>query len=702
MSGQVQMIYFDPPYGVKFGSNFQPFISKKGVKHNSDSDMVREPETIKAYRDTWELGLHSYLTYMRDRLFLAKELLSDTGSIFVQISDDNVHHVREVLDEVFPGGFVSQITFQKTYGFESNDLSTLGDFILWYVKDRDNYLRNRMWKENPAQLGKGNATHILLKDGTTRPIKSEEKKGKTRLPAGARLFAPSNLQSQGPSGTSQKYVFKGKAFEPVTDHHWKASCPAGMRRLEKANRIYPTEDNLYYIRFAGDFPFKQIGNIWTDTAKIYSKDKIYVVQTPDTAVERCIQMSTEPGDLVLDLTCGSGTTPFSAEKWGRRWIAIDTSRVPVALTRQRLLTSCFPWYSLARPAEGPAGGFVYKQRQNAKGDEVGGLVPHVTLKSIANDEVPGMERIVHRPENDKKITRVSGAFSVEATVQPTKQIIGENQTIRCGEDLLNSSSYLSFMVRQLRFNKKIQMLGNKAVELENVEEVDGHDYIHARAEITHKKNSHSAAFVFGPMDGAISFDQAHNAAQEAVKKKYSQLFVCGVMIQPEARARLRELKVPTEYVEVSADVVMGDLLKTGKASEIFTITGLPDITLRKDGVSEEGETLCRVFVNAVDVCLNTMVTKEIQAKELPCWMLDTDYNGMVFRASQVFFPRTEAWDDLKKSLGCQYAESLWARLAGTESESFVLGTNRRVAVKVIDIRGTEMIVIKGAEDLVEA
>lgn len=700
MSGQAQMIYFDPPYGVKFGSNFQPFVSKRDVTHNSDNDMVREPETVKAYRDTWELGIHSYLTYMRDRLFLAKELLSDTGSIFVQISDDNVHHVRELMDEVFPGGFVSQITFQTTSGFESNKISTLGDFLLWYTKDREDYLYNKIWKDYPIELGKGNATRVYFADGTSRPLNAKEKKGEVSIPKGAQLCSQSNLQSQGPSSEPQPFEFEGELFEPGPNRHWAAHWPAGMERLKKANRLCKTKNNLYYIRLASDFPFKQIGNIWTDTTSMYSDDKIYAVQTPAKVIENCIQMSTNPGDLVLDLTCGSGTTPFVAEKWGRRWIAIDTSRVPLALARQRLLTACFPWFKLDKPAEGPSGGFVYKQKKNNKGEEVGGLVPRVTLKSIANDEEPEVEKIVNRPESDKQTIRVTGAFSVEATVHPAKQIMEESQKTESYEDFFNYRSYLSFMVKQLQLSKRIRMPGNKAIELENVEKVDGCDYIHARAEIANKKGLNSAAFIFGPVDGAISFDLAHSAAAEAIEKKYSQLFLCGMMIQPEARARLKELKIPTEYVAVSPDVVMGDLLKTGRASEVFTITGLPDITLRKDIVDAKGNQLYRVSIEAVDIWHpDTMETEVVEARDLPCWMLDTDYNGMVFRASQVFFPRTEAWNALKKALGSQYEDGLWERLAGTESEAFDLGGYKRVAVKVIDMRGTEMIAIKGIEDL---
>lgn len=418
MAGQVQAIYMDPPYGVKFGSNFQPFVRKRDVKHNDDDDMTREPEMVKAYRDTWELGLHSYLTYMRDRLLLARELLTPSGSIFVQISDENLHHVRELMDEVFgEENFISQITFLKTSGFETKTIATLGDYLLWYAKDGSRLKVRSCYQPQELIIGEGNARWILFPDGTFRGVNADERKGVANIPKGARLYKPDNIVSQGASSEPQPFEYEGKTYNPPENSHWKANYPAGMQKLALGGRLHVARNSLQYRRFPEDFPFEEIGNVWTDTRTgNFTDEKVYVVQTATKVIERCLLMTTDPGDLVLDPTCGSGTTAYVAEQWGRRWITIDTSRVPLALARQRLLTATFDWYDLKDESRGPIGGFVYKRRQNNKGEEVGGIVPHVTLKSIANDEPPQEEVLVDRPEKNSGIVRISGPFVVEATI----------------------------------------------------------------------------------------------------------------------------------------------------------------------------------------------------------------------------------------------------------------------------------------------
>ncbi|MDK3161819.1 site-specific DNA-methyltransferase [Kamptonema cortianum] len=341
--GQVQMIYIDPPYGVKFGSNFQPFVRKRDVGHGDDADMTREPEMVQAYRDTWELGLHSYLTYLRDRLLLSRELLTPSGSIFVQISDENLHHVRELMDEVFGAeNFVSQISFQTTSGFETNTLATLGDFLLWYAKDKERIKVHKLYTEKSIQPGDVGASWMLFPDGTYRGVSAQEKRGECPLPEGAKLYKPDNLLGQGSSKEPQPFEFLGKIYNPPANSHWKASYPDGMQLLAEANRIHVAKNSIQYRRFANDFPFSEIGNIWTDTLTgSFLDEKTYVVQTNTKVIQRCMLMTTDPGDLVLDPTCGSGTTAFVAEQWGRRWITMDTSRVPLALARQRLLTATF-------------------------------------------------------------------------------------------------------------------------------------------------------------------------------------------------------------------------------------------------------------------------------------------------------------------------------------------------------------------------
>jgi adenine-specific DNA-methyltransferase len=460
LGGQVQMIYLDPPYGVKFGSNFQPFVRKRDVTHNDDEDMTREPEMVQAYRDTWELGVHTYLTYLRDRLILARDLLNSRGSIFVQISDQNLHHVREVMDEVFGSkNFSAVISYSKTTSTTGDDLSVVNDYILWYFRDaeRDPFVRMLYKTKKPGEAGGTGYTKVLLPDGSIEPLSAYEEEG---LPSGARICTTDNLTSSKPPGDFP-IEFAGKTWRP-TKGYWKTGTE-GMQRLIAANRLYAGRTTLGYLRLLDDFPAFEVNNIWTDTVgqnQFGPGGKIYAVQTANIAVQRCMLMATQPGDLVLDPTCGSGTTAYVAEQWGRRWITIDTSRVPLALARQRLLTATFAWYELRDPSRGPAGGFVYQRRQNKKGDEVGGIVPHVKLETIANNEQPQEEVLVDRPEQDAKITRVTGPFCVEATI-PTPQDWEEAGTSSDSGWKAADGSFVDRMVEILRKTPVLRLEGNR-------------------------------------------------------------------------------------------------------------------------------------------------------------------------------------------------------------------------------------------------
>ena len=697
MGGLVQMVYFDPPYGVKYGSNFQPFVRKNNVSHGADVDMIREPEMVRAYRDTWELGLHSYLTYLRDRLFLAKELLSERGSIFLQISDDNLHHVRELLDEVFGAeNFVSIIFFQTTSGFETKTIASLGDYLLWYAKDITKAKINKLYRDQEIVPGEGNAEKIILPDGSYRGVTAAEARGEQPIPEGARFYVAGDLQSDGPASAAQPFEFLSKTYHPAPGKHWKANYPTGMQRLADAGRIHVSKNSIRYRRFADDFPFQQLGNVWTDTVTgVFTDKKLYVVRTNSKVIERCLHLTTEPGDLVFDPTCGGGTTAYAAENLGRRWITADTSRVPIALTRQRLLTGIFPWYRLKDPAQGPSGGFVYQRKQNNKGAEVGGLVPRIKLETIANDETPELETILDRPEVNDKITRVCGPFTVEATIQAAMNI--EENAAAVGSQLISSPrAYLDRMVEVLRQSKTLRLPGNVTLELETVSALADREYLHAEG-VARNGTEKRIAIVFGPEDGAIGSEYVFNAHTEALQQGYQQLFLFGFAIDAKAREMLAKLKLSTIYVAVTPDVVMSDLLKTSKSSEIFSITGLPDVRLEEAGKAKDGGPLHRVVIKGLDIFRpDTMETDEVKAENLPCWMLDTNYNGMAFFASQVFFPKTSAWDNLQKSLKGQFADSVWEHLAGTASEPFTLGDKQRIAVKAIDERGNELMVVKSA------
>ncbi len=399
LAGKVQMIYIDPPYGIKYGSNFQPFVNKRDVKDGKDEDLTAEPEQIRAFRDTWELGIHSYLTYLRDRLLLARELLTESGSIFVQISDENVHRVRCLMDEVFGSdNFVSEIIYQKTTGFASALIENVSDAILWYAKAKKQLKFRRNYIEKKIR-DLTSYTHLEGANGKIRRLEEKEKLGDKEIPVGAKVFAPSNLTSDGWSDRgSQPFEYEGRKFEIVGNRHWKTT-QAGLRRLTFANRIVVVGNTVNYKRFHEDFAIQALSNIWTDIPMgIGFGDKMYVVQTSTTAIERCLLMTTDPGDLVFDPTCGSGTTAFVAEQWGRRWITCDTSRVALTLARQRLMTAVFDYYELAHPEEGVGSGFQYK------------TVPHITLKSIANNpEIDGIYGRMH-PAIEKALAELNAAL----------------------------------------------------------------------------------------------------------------------------------------------------------------------------------------------------------------------------------------------------------------------------------------------------
>jgi adenine-specific DNA-methyltransferase len=536
LCGQVQMIYIDPPYGVKFGSNFQPFVRKRDVSHNDDEDMTREPEMVKAYRDTWELGLHSYLTYLRDRLLLCRELLSPSGSILVQISDENLHHMREALDEVFGAeSMVCMIVIQKTTGATSELLAPTADFVLWYARDRARTKFNRLFtaKEDAASFERYD--QIELPGGARRSLNQDERSNPNLIPHGARRFQLDQLTSSRPPGDFP-VEFEGKIFRPRTGY-WKTG-PPGFEKLIRASRVVATGGGtLRYVRYANDFPFIEVDSIWTDiygSVQSRSDPKIYAVQTSTSVLQRCILMTTDAGDLVLDPTCGSGTTAYAAEQSGRRWITIDTSRVPLTLARQRLLTATFPYYQLKDEARGPAGGFVYQRKQNSKGEEVGGIVPHVTLKSIANDEPPDQEVLVDRPEVTNSITRVSGPFCVEATIPtPVDYDAGTSAEVGSGggED---HGSFVDRMLEVLRKSPVLQVGGGKKVTLKNVRLPAKTLSLSAEAMVANGADK-NVAFVFGPENGTVNEKLVHDAAFESHGKGYAHLYVIGFAIQPNAR-----------------------------------------------------------------------------------------------------------------------------------------------------------------------
>lgn len=391
LKGQVQMIYIDPPYGIKFGSNWQVSTRKRDVKDGNAGDVTRQPEQVKAFRDTWELGIHSYLSYMRDRLVVARELLTETGSIFVQIGDENVHLVRCLLDEIFGReNFVSEIFYIKSTGFASNTLDNVGDIIIWYGKNKENLKCRNLYKTK--EINELSSYNYFELEGV---IKKIPKKESYRLPNNAKILAPSNLTSDGFSAVgSQPFTHNKKEFRLTGNRHWKTT-QRGLEKLSKTNRLIISGNTLNYKRYFHDFPVISLNNLWDDIPMgLGFGEKYYVVQSHILPIQRCILMTTDPGDLVLDPTMGSATTAYVAEQWGRRWITIDTSRVALALARTRLMSAQYPYYLLADSLEGikketEIAGQVAPTNPNTNEDIKKGFVykrvPHVTLKAIANN-----------------------------------------------------------------------------------------------------------------------------------------------------------------------------------------------------------------------------------------------------------------------------------------------------------------------------
>lgn len=406
MGGKVQMIYIDPPYGIKYGSNFQPFTNKRDVKDRSDDDLTQEPEMIKAFRDTWELGIHSYLTYLRDRLMLARELLTESGSVFVQIGDENVHHARELCEEVFGAkNFVSLICVTKTAGQTAELMAGLADYILWFSKDKSRTKFRRPYREKKLEDdASGVYRYVRMPDLRVERLPPEATEREALMSRGGRVLRYDNTTSQRPPGDFP-VAFQGREFGPGKGY-WKTG-ELGFSRLIKASRINGAKNSLTYVRFIDDFPASEIGNVWTDMGTgSFTEEKVYVVQSAVKIVERCMLMTTDPGDLVLDPTCGSGTTAFVAEKWGRRWISCDTSRVAITLAKQRLMTASFDYYALRYPHEGLGGGFDYE------------TVPHITLKSIANN--PDIDTI--HDEDHPKIAAALADLNEALSAAPPKPL----------------------------------------------------------------------------------------------------------------------------------------------------------------------------------------------------------------------------------------------------------------------------------------
>lgn len=697
MAGHVQVIYFDPPYGIRYGSNFQPFVNKRDVKDGKDEDLTAEPEMIKAFRDTWELGIHSYLTYIRDRLLLARDLLDDSGCIFVQIGDENLHHAREVLEEIFgASNLISTITFSKTSSATSELLPGVTDYLLVYAKDKQRLKYRQLYKDK--EFGGAGATaynRVSLPDGGRRSLTAAEKKDLTLLPKGSRIYRLDNLTSQRPPGDFP-IELDGKTYRPKKGY-WKTG-PEGMEALKKVRRLEATDGGLYYVRFLDDFPVFPITNFWDDTGIAgFASDKKYVVETSTKVVERCVLMMSDPGDLVLDITCGSGTTAFVAEQWGRRWITCDTSRVATTLAKQRLMTSVFEYYQLARPEEGVGSGFRYR------------TVPHIMLKSIANNEVAQPATLNDQPIPDNDKTRVTGPFTIEAVPAPTVRSLYDLDESKIQENAGDSVARSGTTLRQDEWTSEllrtgVRGKGGQRIEFSRLEPLPGTRYLNADGESKSDKPLR-VVVSFGPQHAPLEQRQVALALEEAqrlVPKPKIVLFAA-FQFDPEASKDIDETNWPGVTMlkaQMNSDLLTEDLKKKRSSNESFWLIGQPDVVLRQIKRGEDRDKW-EVEVNGFDY-YNTK-TGQIEsggAAQIATWMLDTDYDGRSLFPRQVFFPMAgdkDGWARLARNLRAEIDDDAIEAYRGTVSLPFELGKHKRVGVKIVDDRGIESLKIVSVE-----
>ena len=707
MGGKVQCVYMDPPYGIKYGSNFQPFVGQRDVKDGADSDLTREPEMIRAFRDTWELGIHSYLSYLRDRLLLARELLTDSGSCFVQIGDENVHRVGAMMDEIFGAeNRMATISYSTTGASSTSTLPQVADYLLWYAKSRKHVKYRQLYEPlTREEVIQSFSWHVMveLPDGKCRKPTSEECFEPERcLPKGARIYRRMPLDSQGVSttGRSDPYQWNGRVFHCGKERQWAIS-KVGMDRLAELNRLEALQgqSSLMWKKYEDEVPGRRINNIWA--APMKSSDKRYVVETAAKAIQRCILMTTDPGDLVFDPTCGSGTAAFVAEQWGRRWITCDTSRVAVTLAKQRLMTAVFDYYRLAHPDEGVGSGFRYRS------------VATVSAKILGYDEPPVETTLYDQPLKDTKKARVTGPFTVEAVpapmVKPIADMAAEPHPDPAPAD--SSIARSGETLRQEEWRDELQRVGvrgkgGQRIMFSRVELFPG-SCLHADAEIrpddsgADQARDRAGAYLpkravlsFGPEHAPLEQRQVESAWQEAGKlmPKPDFLIFAAFQFDPEAAKDIDEM-APAKAgmtllkAQMNADLQTRDLRRQ-PGSDSFWLVGQPDVELRE---ADDGK--WRVEVCGFDYYdTKTGKLKSGDREQIAIWMLDTDYDGRSLYPRQVFFPMAglkDGWSKLARSLRAEIDESLIGAYHGAVSLPFEAGEHRRVAVKIVDDRGVE-------------
>jgi adenine-specific DNA-methyltransferase len=777
LRGKVQCIYFDPPYGIKFNSNFQWSTTSRDVKDGNTDHITREPEQVKAFRDTWRDGIHSYLTYLRDRLMVARDLLAESGSIFVQIGDENVHRVRSLMDEVFgETNFVSQIAFQTTTGRASSSLAAATNYLLWFAKDAATLKFRAPLLPKSSGSSTDQVYRLVRKpDGDWRRLAAADG---SDVQDGERIFRADNITSSRPAGDGDLRLFEheGRSF-PAGKGTFKSDLE-GLKRLAKSDRIWKAKNSIQYVRYLEDFDAIPVSNVWSDTQTgNFTEDKVYVVQTAQKVVQRCLLMSTDPGDLVLDPTCGSGTTAYVAEQWGRRWITIDTSRVALALARARVMGARYPFYLLADSSEGQlkeaeltrsapssaptrgniAHGFVYDR------------VPHIMLSSIARNaeidviwdkfqqtleplrealnkalgkhwrewEIPreaeakwaaeakklladwwqqriarqreidasiaakaDNEYLYDKPYEDKMKVRVAGPFTVESLSPHRVLGVDENDElidgINDGDDGYGDEpNFVQMILENLKTAGVQQAHKDDKINFTSLVPWPGDlvcaegRYMEGDADIGTEKR---AAIFIGPEFGTVSRPDLVQAAREAGDADFDVLITCAFNYDARSSDFDKLGRIPVLKARMNADLHMADDLKNTGRGNLFVIFGEPDIDIL-DAAQHDGEAgQIQVKVNGVDVFHpNTGEVRSDGPDGIACWFIDTDYNEESFFVRHAYFlGANDPYKALKTTLKAEIDPDAWASLNSDTSRSFDKPTSGRIAVKVINHLGDEV------------
>ena len=692
LGGQVQTIYFDPPYGIKYKGNWQLVTDDMNVK-DGKAGVSSEPEMVQAFRDTWRKDVHSYLSYMRDRLLLCRDLLAESGSLFIQIGSDNVLRVGLLLDEIFGvSNKVSMIAYQTTGGGTSKFLPGSANYLLWYAKNKlqtkYHQLYEKLTLKQIIELFTSYA-RIEMPDGSDRNVNKEERESGI-LPENTKLFKRVPITSQGHSttGRSEPYIYKGIEVPCVKQRHWSVSQD-GMDRLAELGRLHLIEGRkgpaLNWKWYSDEVPGRRINDIWH--GQFSEGNKQFVVQTDEEVIQRCILMTSDPGDLVVDPTCGSGTTAYVAEKWGRRWITIDTSRVALTIARRRLLTAVYPYYEL-RDGISPAGGFVYENR------------PRITPKTLAYDLEPETIDLVDLPKSVARKRRVSGWFTIEAlpapyAPHPVLPLSENGQSSRgeagaSGEGMDDWRDWLEQMRRS-----GVRTVRNGKIRFEELAEHAGGQWIHAAGVLEDGK---VCVVVFGspyaPLSG-FQVEQAIEEAQSLVPRPEMVLFTAFGFDSAATELLGRKNWPGVELVRalIDADLLVTDLKGAQPGDDVFWLVGQPDVDLQ-----QAGNDIWQIKVIGFDYYdhqSNQVIPRGVE--EVALWSLDSNYDGKSLFPSQIFFPNArtdkEGWGSLAKTLGATIDEDLLEWYHGDISLPFEASSYRRAAVKIVDRRGVESMVV---------